>query len=55
MKDVENASVVQAGGVMKFGLSLQKVSWSLAVELVDLFTDSMDVVSDELVNSNASL
>ena len=39
---------MQAEGGAKFGLPLQNVSCPLAVELVDLFNDSVEVVSAEI-------
>ena len=53
LKDVENRPVAQAEGHAQFGLSLQNVSCPLAVKRVDLFNDSMEVVSAGVVHRNA--
>ena len=46
--------VVQTEGGAKFRLPLQKVSCSLAVKFVDLFNDSMEVVSARIVHGTVS-
>ena len=50
LKDIENRHVVQTEGCTKFGLLLQNVSCPLAVKLVDLVNNSMEVVSAGVVH-----
>ena len=44
---------MQTEGSAKFDMLLQKVSCLIAVKLLDLFIDSMEVVSSKFVHGNA--
>ena len=53
LKDVESSFVVQPESSAKLSLPLQKVFCQLAVKLVDLFNDNVEVVSARVVHGSA--